>query len=199
MLWAAPVAGLASALTVPLLALAEDAAPTDPRQMAVAFGMTLLASWAMLLGAKVWEGSPRPNLVRRQSAMFVLGSLIGLVGFGLVEATHLGPLRGGYVFREMFGVATSRWTAAAEFAMAFGVSFLMFPWWGILGRARGRRFRLWPIGFAALSGGTIGMLFPDTLPLTPLSLALALTVTQFVSPWSREASEYARQSKRRAA
>src|SRR4029079_12601115 len=128
--------GLASVLTLPLMALAVDGPPTDPRQMAVVFGMTLLASWGLLLAGKVWEAS-RAVKLGRIVPMFVVGSLIGLVGFVLVEATHLGPVRGSAFFRAVLGRPYETWGfGPAGFAVGFGLSFVFFPWWALLGRDR---------------------------------------------------------------
>jgi len=201
MLWAAPLAGLASALALPLVGLAEDAPPTDPRMMGLLFGTTLLTSWATMIVGKIGEGEKR-RTGRRQLVMLALGALVGLAGFGIWDAIHLGPIRDGSVLHDLVGYnpASMPWkaNAALQFAAFFAVAFAFFPWWGAIGRDRKRRLRLWPIGLAGVVGGTLGLMFPSLLPIGALTPPLAMIVAQLVSPWSKEAAEYAREARYRA-
>jgi len=199
MMWAAPVAALVSALSLPLVNLAQDT-PTDPRVMAVLFGTSLLASWALMIAGKVGEGTARATW-RRQLLMAPVGALVGLCAFGLWDATQVGPIRDGSALRDLVGFepSSSRLNGAVQFGVFFASAMALFPWWGLLGRDRRRRFRLWPVLVAGGTGTAIGLLFPSLLPVSALTLPVAMTVTQFVSPWSREAADYAREARRRPA
>jgi len=85
---------------------------------------------------------------------------------------------------------------AIQFAAFFAAAFALFPWWGLIGRDRKRRFRLWPILLAGATGGILGMMFPALQPASALTLPLAVAVAQLVSPWSKDAAAYAREVRR---
>ncbi|MDB5350922.1 MAG: serine/threonine protein kinase [Planctomycetota bacterium] len=206
MLWAAPIAGLASALTVPLVALAEDALPTDPRLMAVVFGVTLLTTWTALIAGKVWEGKTPARRIRRRGLQLLLGLVVGGAGLCLAEAIHVGPTSTPTQLNIDpstfdFAPSSSRTllAGAAEYASYFGLVLAAAPWWSYTVRDRKRRFRILPVVWVGLVGGLLGLMFPATAPAGVISVVLAAVVTQFVSPWNKESAEYARAARRQAA
>ncbi len=205
MLWAAPLAALGSVLAVPLTAAAADAPSTDPRQMALAFSLTMLGTWGAAIVGKMWEGRTSGGLLRQRGMMLVMGAIVGLAGLGLAEATHIGPSAavGVRTFEpSLFSFATPSIRAtlagAADYATYFGLAFAVAPAWKLAVRDRRRKFRFLPIAWAGLSSAALGLAFPSLLPVGPLTLALTAVVTQFVSPWSRDAAEYVRLSRRKA-
>lgn len=204
MLSAAPIAALASALTVPLTGMAPDAALTDPRTIALVFTLALLGSWGTMILGKIWEERTAREFFKRRVSMFVMGALVGLAGLGLAEATHLGvgPSSGRTTFSPSafeFAAPPIRSTlaSAADFATFFGLAYAVAPGWGLAMRNRKRRIRIIPIAWAGLVGGALGAIFPTLLPTGAIALGLTAAVTQFVSPWSRDAADYVRLASRR--
>jgi chromate transport protein ChrA len=76
---------------------------------------------------------------------------------------------------------------APYFALAMAVN----PWWKLTARGRSRRFRLWSTIKVAVLAGLIGLVWPSPQPWATLVIVLIAIVSQVVSPWSREAADYA--------
>ncbi len=206
MFWTAPIAALASALSVPLVALADDAPATDPRLMAVVFGVTLLTTWTALIAGKFWEGKSAPGRFRRRGTQLALGTLVGLAGLGIAEATHVGPTAipshlniDPSAFNFSPPGSRTLLAGATEYAGYFGLALAAAPWWSYSMRNRKKRFRLLPVVWVGLVGSLLGLAFPATVPMGTIAVILASIVTQFVSPWDKDAAVYARLAKRQAA
>lgn len=206
MLLAAPVAAVGSAVFLPLIATIEDWDKTDPRQMAVVFAVALASTWASLVAGKMWEGRGRKSRLGRRAVMLVAGVLVGLFGFGVASSTNLPSAS-----RTADSIA--RWASwgssstalgtpiarAIDYAAIFGLAGFLAPGWSLGSRDRKARVRLIPVAWAGVVGGGLASAVPSLLPVAPLALAVSAFATQIVSPFSREASVYAREAKRRAA
>lgn len=184
MLLAAPLAGLATILSVLGFDLFGQAHPQDPGQLALLFGTTLMGTWGVLAISKTWENR-RVSAISRRAGMFGLGAILGLASGAMAEWAYLGTPPG--------------WPSAARptdlpvhlaffFAVAFGAQRL----WRLAARDRRSRFRLWPVLTSALVAAVAGAIVPSPQMWGVFSVAIIATIVQLVSPWSKEFEAYQR-------
>ncbi len=195
MLMAAPLAAIGTALMLPLMAASEHAPTTDPRGMAVLFGVSLILTWGFLAMGKPAEGRRKMGFLRLPAQGF-LGALAGLAGLGLAVATGFQPSAdanwwGPDFIAERIG-SGYRINAVLQYAMFFALVSALGPWSKLLDRDRRRRLKLWPIAYAAILSVMWAPMFSTAYPASVLALPVAITVAQLVSPWSREAAAYTR-------
>ena len=203
MLKAAPIAALGSVLVLPLTNLASDSPRTDPRTMAVVFGTTLLATWTALIVGRVREGGKSRSRITRAALHLLLGAMVGIVGFGLAEATHVGPTSPPMMNPHDFTIVPTAYRSAAagavEFAAFFALAGLLAPAYSGAARNRKSRLSVMAIVWSALVGTVLCLMFPAVMPAGAIAVGVTALATQLVSPYSREASIYAREAARRAA
>lgn len=186
------VALLAVALVTTAVHLATDLLP-DPVQV-VYFGMvTLVASWVLIVPAKLWEGKASDGVSRR----IVQGSLgLGVGAFAymlkefllLNDHSLLNVGRGGLV-RELqagrISIATmDGLPTMAGFMVFFGLLFSVRRWWWQIDSFRKSRFRVSSAMVTLILGAVLtGILpFPEELGAT---WALAISaVVQLASGWT---------------
>jgi len=196
MVLATPIAALAAGLCVPLFGAFHIQAPQDPQQLAYLFAMTLAGSWIVLVTTKGWEVHPETALARR-GVFLGLGLLLGLGAVALAQWTLIAPtttiIRTGILgFDEIiYGSVPEAWRDTAMLAPYFALAMAAVPWWKLTARGRSRRFRLWATIKVAVFAGLIGMAWPSPQPWGTLVVVLVAIVAQVVSPWSREAADYA--------
>ena len=184
---------IAAALVTMAVFLTTNLLQTPPQ--AFYFGaVTLVASWALIIPSKLWEGRPGDNFTRR----LALGA-IGL-GVGFVAATmaqyllidrdvlfrgqgNSGPMMVGRVSLS----DGSNYPTLACFMIFFAGLFTIRRWWWQADSFRKSRFRVSSALFTLVVGVVIsGMLqdyaFPDALGAT---WALAISaVVQLASGWT---------------
>ncbi len=197
MLGAAPVTLVGSLLLLPVMELFLNGPKSDPRQMAVVFGMALLTSWTFLTAGKLWESNPHglgPRTgFRKQLLMLLPGALVGLSGFGLWQASHAGPISSNSVVVEALNLRASPLAGAVAFASYMAIMFASLAWWKVTARNRGARLQIWPIVASGTLGTGLGLLSLPVLPVAPLAFSLGIFAAQMVSPWSRTARDYKRE------
>jgi hypothetical protein len=179
MLWAAPMVAL---LTFPAAAALGINMEGDPQQVAYVYGLALLGTWASLIPNKIFENRSFDMFTRRLIAL-VAGLVVGGIAIVLGKLLQVGlPLQHDFLSNPQdleplyFG---------AMYAASAG-------WYGVSARDRKKRFRLWPIGLTALLGAPLIFLWPYERQDGIAVAALIATTVQVVSPWSEQASRYAR-------
>jgi hypothetical protein len=179
MVWAAVVVAL---LVLPLTAALGINIDSNPQQVAYLYGMGLIGSWASLVPNKLFENRSLDAVSRRLIALFA-GLVVGAMGIMLGRLLELGlPLEHHYF-------ANSQDLEPLYFGALYGASG---GWNGLTSRNRTRRFRLVPIGLAALLALLLTPLWPyQRLDGVALAALVACTV-QIVSPWSEQGSRYAK-------
>jgi serine/threonine protein kinase len=196
MVLATPVAALAAGLCVPLFRAFSIHAPQNPQQLAYLFAVTLAGTWIVLATTKAWEVHPETALARR-GAFLGMGSLLGLGAVALAQWVLLSlpptvAQTGFPGFSEiLYGRVSEHWQATFMLAPYFALAMAVNPWWKLTARGRSRRFRLWSTIKVAVLAGLIGLVWPSPQPWATLVIVLIAIVSQVVSPWSREAADYA--------
>ena len=129
--------------------------------------------------------------------------MVGLFGLVLAEATHVGPTTFQLVGPNDFSVLPASYRPAAagalEYAAFFALAGMLAPAWKGATRDRKARLRFFSILWPALVGTVLCLIFPAVMPAGAIAVGMTALATQLVSPYSREASIYAREAARRAA
>ena len=196
MLIAAVLAALATLLVGPLMEGPVFGYPNnqDLFPFAQLFGMTLLASWAIMVPAKLWEGRSVSSLSKRITYLCV-GAALGALTGALVQYLGGGPSEGwisGLQNQAVVNLSPGfRSSLPQQAAGFFGLALAVPRVWKLVDRGRRFRFRAVPVvanGFIAAVAS--GLAFQE--PAAAIPLTLATIVVQFASPWSRDAARYAR-------
>jgi hypothetical protein len=162
--------------------------------------VSALASWAVMIPAKIAEGRVEDQAPMRFT-MLILGALVGAVACGLAEVMFVGlPVAGDLapgphdtLFSEMFsqdsverlgsGYDSPVKLPLSMYAAYFAFTFAILRWWKLAECARTPRVGFWSTakcaGFAWLV--TLVSWFPQPLGLL-LAAAVAFSV-QLSSPW----------------
>ena len=158
---------------------------------AVAYGLTtLVASWALLIGTKAWEGTGAESLHLRRLSLLLLGGGVGAAGWWLhrVLLIDLPPLtenqNSGLVdsIGSLELVHNSQPTLTGYvifFALLFGVR----RWWWHTDSFRPKRLRVASLLLTLILSGLLGLVLRF-----PLSAAIAwgvgiAVVVQLAAPW----------------
>lgn len=196
MLLTAPLAALATVLSVLAFDVVGQHHPQDPGQLALLFGTTLLGTWGVLGASKHWEGKPASGVSRRVG-MFGLGAGLGLVSGFLAEWAYLGgppgwPLSGPPNHTVFVGMMplSSPGALPVNLAIFFGLSFAALRLWKLSARDRKSRFRFWPVAVSGLVASLVGLFVPAPQAWGLFSVAIIAILVQLVSPWSAESAAY---------
>ena len=199
----APLAALASAISLPAYDLLGVDLPKDPLQLAFLFTMLLLGTWSVLIPAKIWE-TRRPPITQRRVAYLLAGMLLGAVGMGLSVWTHINPSPPLYapVINDglnVGGETPADFRSLLMFSTYFGLAFAAIPWWKITDRDRDSRFRFWPVIQVGVIATLVGLIWPSPHAWAVLLVVIIATVAQVVSPWDSDAALHAQLVRRRVA
>ncbi len=179
MLWAAPLVGL---LAIPTAALLGIDLTSDPQQLALLYGLTLLGTWMILIPNKIIEYRKLDGINRRLIAL-TAGLVVGVSGSALAEA-----LRVDLSLQQAFFDHANKLGP-----VYFGVLYaIMGGWSSLAARDRRARFRVMPVLATLLLSTALVPLWPYTRPDGIAIAVLMTTAVQVVSPWSKAASLYAR-------
>jgi len=185
------VALAAAALVTTAVHLATDLLP-DPADVAFFGSVTLLAAWALIVPAKVWEGRPGDAFVRR----LIQGSLglgVGAVAailqrFLMLDETRLlhadgdGVFNGGNIGR--IHVLESGLPTMAGFMMFFGLLFLVRRWWWQADSFRKSRFRISSSLVTLFLGVVLSAVMPFPEQLGAIWALAISAVVQLSSGWT---------------
>jgi hypothetical protein len=179
MLWAAAIVAV---LTLPsAVALGIDF-EGNPSQVAYLYGLGLAGTWIVLGLNKLFENRSIDGSARRLTALLA-GLILGAIAVALGWAVQLDvPLEHQYISNPQ---KLEPFYFGALYAASTG-------WCGLASRDRRRRFRLMPLVWTGLMATLLVPLWPYKR-LDGIAVALLIaTTTQIVSPWSEQASRYAR-------
>lgn len=188
MIWAAVWCGL---LAVPVSALLQIDVTRQPQQFAFVAGLAVLATWIILGFTKYLEGRSLDYFTTKAIAL-LLGVGVGSIGLAFSEFTYLKLPALVDLPRPLSSAAVGDHPNWLSFAGFFGLSFAALNWPKLANRDRSRRFRLWPICWVAAVGLCVSLLAPFPQPWGLAVAAMTVAATQLSSPWSVEASTYAR-------
>lgn len=152
-------------------------------EFAANLNLAVLGAWAVILPSKVfWEGRAGDPWTRR-SVLMALG-----LGLGLLSAWLHPPI--GFLQDRTEPEANTQFIwHLTSCALFFGAAFFVLRWPTLIFRHREKRFSLLAVGWAALLGYGLSMLFdnqvsPTQLPSGVGVLIVMAIVVQLVSPWS---------------
>jgi hypothetical protein len=179
MLWAAPIVSL---LTIPAATLLGIDLSSDPQQLAVLYGMSLLGTWTTLVPIKLIEARKVDGTNRRLLAM-AAGLLLGGVSLALGRSLQLDFAPQTAFFEN------SRNLGPVYFGALYAV---MSGWSSLVARDRVTRFRILPIVGTGLVAAALIPFWPHTRQDGIAVAVLIATAVQLVSPWNEAASLYTR-------
>ncbi len=171
------------------------ATPMLPTAVDIAFFgvITLLASWSLIVPAKIWEGKAGDNVFRKL-IQGCIGMGVGFIAsvvqrFLMLDDTQLLHVDGTGVFESVplgrISMIDSRgWPTTAGFMIFFGLMFLVRRWWWQADSFRKSRFRI----STAIVTLVLGMILSQMLPFPEIlgaTWALAISsVIQLSSGWT---------------
>jgi serine/threonine protein kinase len=155
--------------------------------------ITLLASWALIIPSKLWEGRPGDGTLRRL-ALGMLGMGIGLIAAELREVLLLsdhsllqvgqGGFGNGVPIGRIHVTSSNGMPTTAGFMVFFGILFTGRRWWWQIDSFRKSRFRISSSLLTLLIGAVLAaaLPFPGALGMT---WALAISaVVQLCAGWT---------------
>jgi hypothetical protein len=168
------------------------------------FFLTVITCWAVLVPAKIWNGTPGDSGFRRV-VMMILGIGVGLGALWLDYGTA-GITPGGSVWTAgsrdpkpfVFLGERKGIPVAAGYLSYFGLAFFALRWWKMADRRRCQRFSVAPILATGFWAFVLLALWP--WPQTPhgtLPLLLTSVIVQLVSPWEPPAPPVAKRMRLR--
>lgn len=185
------VALAAAALVTTAVHLATDMLP-NPADVAFFGIVTLIAAWALIVPAKMWEGRTGDTFVRR----LVQGSLglgVGAIAavlqrFLMLDETPLlhaegdGVFDGGSIGRIQ--MLESGLPTMAGFMIFFGLLFLVRRWWWQADSFRKSRFRISSSLVTLLLGVVLSAVMPFPEQLGAIWALAISAVVQLSSGWT---------------
>ncbi len=137
-----------------------------PGEVALFGGVTLLASWGVMLISKLTEGSTLDNLPRRFVQM-LMGAAIGIGAFYLSDLFYvsLSDVQNPAMFSSIGrldlveSLVSPRQPTIAGFVIFFAVLFGIRRWWVQADSFRKKRFRVMSVAFTALLAWGISLIW----------------------------------------
>jgi hypothetical protein len=186
MLLAALIAGI---MAVVMLVLRRDRA-MEPEQMVWLTLVGILGSWAVMIPAKIWEGTETEQTARRFT-MLVAGLLLGLAASGLAQflSVELFPESSEALSRWLTrDVATNFYSPTGEPSLVaylayFGFLMFILRWWKQADPNRGTRVSLWSIAVSVFGAWVLHLFWPFPQPWGLMLAATIAVSVQLASPW----------------
>ncbi len=156
--------------------------------------LTVAASWAVLIPAKIWNLRPREEIWSRRLTLAVAGAVLGafalwLDGWNLNPKTFgVSPRSGSEETLQQLASPDKALSTAAAYMSYFALVFGVMKWWRLADRRRKSWFSVWPVLVAGfLSSILLAFLeIEHHTSITGWGAAAALTtaaaLVQFVSP-----------------
>jgi hypothetical protein len=156
--------------------------------------LTVAATWAVLLPAKLWNLRPHEEIWSRRLTLAVCGAVLGLFALWLdgwnfsPKAFGMTPRSPGEETLQHLALPQEALHTIAAYMSYFALVFGLMKWWRLADRKRKCWFSLWPVIVAAfLSFVFLTVLEIDKhTSITGYGAAAALTtaaaLVQFVSP-----------------
>ncbi len=203
--WSMCVTVAFAALATALWAALRQDTTQEWTRLTSMFFLTVAASWAILVPAKLWT-ERRGDSWTRRIVMLGLGGLVGLTACWL---DGWAPGR-NWRFEEISTEATVRLfprnvAVEASYFSYYALAFFALRWWRMTSRRRSQRFSFAPIlaaGFWAVVLLLIIRPQPVSSPVLVLPavvLVMAASIVQLVSPWEQPPAPTARRVRLRYA
>ena len=181
----------AAALVTTAVHLATDLLP-NAADVAFFGTVTLLAAWALIVPAKMWEGRTGDSIVRRLiQASFGLG--VGAVAavlqqFLMLNDSQLLHVDGNGIFNHgtmgRIHMLDGRLPTMAGFMMFFGLLFLIRRWWWQADSFRKARFRISSSLVTLFLGVVLSAILPFSEQLGAIWALAISAVVQLSSGWT---------------
>jgi hypothetical protein len=148
----------------------------------------VLGSWAILIPAKLWEGT-RGDAVLRRFVMLMVGLGLSVASYGIATWLAL-PLR--YESRmgdiPAMGIEENFFDSfgaprMVAFLAYFGFLFVIVRWWRLADPLRSTRLSLWYTAGALLCSFVVGFFWPFPQPWGWMLTATIAIAVQLSSPW----------------
>ncbi len=159
----------------------------QPAQIAWLVSMSVLGTWAVMIPAKLWEGTSGDGTLRRFTMMVVgltLGAVAFLLASGLmVDLPHDVRLpHANYRLPEGFYTFDGQPRELAYMA-AFGTLFLLIRWWSLADPLRGRRLSLWLLALCIGGAVLVAAVWQFPQPWLAMVAGSIAVAVQLASPW----------------
>lgn len=154
----------------------------DSNALSTIFFLTVAASWAIMIPAKLWT-ERRGDAWSRRLVMLVLGAGVGVLALWL-NGHHLSP-----------GAAATE----ASWLSYYGLTFFALRWWRMTDRRRPQRFSVGPLLASAFWATLLLLLLQPDAWRGAVVLVLASAIVQLVSPWQQPPPPVARRMRLRYA
>src|SRR5262245_24262340 len=159
----------------------------EPNQYAWVALSSIIGSWAVLIPAKIWEGS-RGDAALRRFVMLVIGLGLGTLSYGLMDWLML-PLRFGSnpggpsreLVHSFFAVDGSPRMIA--FLAYFGFLFVVPRWWRLADPVRSTRLSIWHTAVTAFWSWLLILFWPFPQPWGLMVAVTTCVAVQLASPW----------------
>ena len=151
------------------------------------FLTSLACVYAVLLPAKLWEGTHGEAILRR-FVMMVVGLGAGLFAYALaatlfVKLPHDHRFQSGtYRFPESFYAADGTPLTLA-FLACFGTLFLLLRWWRQADPLRPSRLSFWSVIVSLFIGWLTATVWHFPQPWLPMIAGIVSVAVQLSSPW----------------
>lgn len=158
------------------------------------FFVSLLASWLILVPAKVWSSSSSVSEEKtsdfwgRRILLLLLGSLLGVVALwidGHVLFSHGDHPQSLGDRPSLSGFVSERVLPQMAYLTYFSLGFFVLRWWKMTDRTRAGRFHLFPVMAAGFWSWLFYALVRPGQPWLGLVLVLTAVTIQLASPWQR--------------
>jgi len=186
MLGAAMVA-LAMCVVMVLLS-SYQGTTTRPEQAAWLALVSVLGSWAVLVPAKFWEGTPGEPMLRR-FVMMVIGLAVGAAAFGMADSLLVSlppgseyPKPPDYQLPPSFFAGDGRPLVMAHMA-AFGTLFLVLRWWRQADPLRSSRLSLWTLAVTGVVAAVVAGVWHFPQPWLLMVAGNISVAVQMAAPW----------------
>ncbi len=185
------VALAAAALVTAAVYLATDMLP-NPADVAFFGTVTLIAAWALIVPAKMWEGRKGDTIVRRLIQGF-LGLAVGAVAavlqqFLMLNESQLLQIDGDGVFEDgtigRLQFIQNGLPTMAGFMMFFSLLFLIRRWWWQADSFRKARFRISSALVTLCLGVVLSAILPFSEQLGAIWALAISAVVQLSSGWT---------------
>jgi hypothetical protein len=157
------------------------------------FFLTVAASWAVLVPAKVWT-ERRGDPWSRRLVLLVVGAGVGclalwLTGWRMSSRGDDAPDGVAGLVQTLFAQAGTNegqaGTNGAAYLSYFALSFFALRWWRMADRKRSRRFSFFPVLAAGFWSAVLLLLVGQSLWPGAVALMMTAATVQLASPWEQ--------------
>jgi len=147
-------------------------------------GLTILASWAVLIASKTWEAHSGDQ-ARRRIIMMMIGVGLGVAAwFGSMLVFTGSP---GAMDMQVPWFAMGEQSSVGALMLFFGLVFLVPRWWKLADPLRSNWLSIWNTGVFVIWAGILTAFWPFLQPWAIMLVGSVAATVQLSAPWlSRE-------------